>query len=218
VAPWQGVLAQVLPPAAVRGIAGTSVLTGTVTADKGEVRALRVKARDTVRCGVSEDTAGFSQRDANGRWSGIDIDFCRAVSAVHDAGLIHRDIKTQNVMRAEDGRLVLMDFGTGWDLEKAPAEGIDAAGTPLYLAPEIFEGAEATIRSDVYGTGVLLFHLLTGATGERPASGSGASTRAATGYPGPPPRACTDSFAAVIVAPSIPIRRRAGPLDKRWCL
>ncbi len=65
-------------------------------------------------------------------------------------------------MQAENGRLVLMDFGTGWELEKAPASVVDTAGTPLYLAPELFEGAEATVQSDIYSAGVLLFHLLTG--------------------------------------------------------
>lgn len=91
----------------------------------------------------------------------IGIELCRAVTAVHDAGLIHRDIKTQNVVRATDGRLVLMDFGVGREL--ADGSITDLAGTPLYLAPEIFRGAKATPRTDVYSIGVLLFHMLTGA-------------------------------------------------------
>jgi serine/threonine protein kinase len=91
----------------------------------------------------------------------IGIDLCRALAAVHSAGLLHRDVKTQNVMRHDDGRLVLMDFGTGSDLESTSG-ATDAAGTPLYLAPEIFEGLAATVRSDIYSAGVLLFHLLTG--------------------------------------------------------
>ncbi len=94
-------------------------------------------------------------------WIGIEL--CRALTAVHAAGLVHRDIKAQNLMQAGDGRLVLMDFGTGRELEETPGSTVDAAGTPLYLAPEIFDGAKATVRSDIYSTGVLLFHLLTGA-------------------------------------------------------
>ena len=63
----------------------------------------------------------------------IGLQLCRAVSAVHAAGLLHRDIKAQNVMRADDGRVVLMDFGTGGE---SSAVSPRAAGTPLYLAPE----------------------------------------------------------------------------------
>jgi serine/threonine-protein kinase len=80
-----------------------------------------------------------------------------AIDAVHHAGLLHRDIKAQNVVEAEDGRIVLMDFGTGRELE-APAAS-DVAGTPLYLAPEILGGAAATVQSDVYSLGVLLHYL-----------------------------------------------------------
>jgi serine/threonine-protein kinase len=90
----------------------------------------------------------------------IGIHLCRAVSAVHDAGVLHRDIKSHNVMVAEDGRIVLMDFGTGRELGDAPAAGL--AGTPLYLAPELLSGQEPRVSSDVYSVGVLLYHLLTG--------------------------------------------------------
>lgn len=90
----------------------------------------------------------------------IGVDLCRAVSAVHGAGLLHRDIKSQNAMRAEDGRIVLMDFGAGRDLADDGAS--DLAGTPLYLAPEVLRGEPATVRSDIYSLGVLLYHLVTG--------------------------------------------------------
>jgi TolB-like protein/tRNA A-37 threonylcarbamoyl transferase component Bud32 len=78
----------------------------------------------------------------------IGQELCRALGAVHAAGLIHRDVKAQNVMRESGGRLVLMDFGAG--------------GTPIYLAPEVLAGGDPTIASDVYATGVLLYHLVTG--------------------------------------------------------
>jgi serine/threonine protein kinase/Tol biopolymer transport system component len=100
----------------------------------------------------------FDEREA----TRVGVELSRALSAVHDAGLLHRDIKAQNLMQGEDGRLVLMDFGTGRE-EATPSSSADAAGTPLYLAPEIFEGAPATVQSDIYSAGVLLFHLLTGA-------------------------------------------------------
>ena len=91
---------------------------------------------------------------------GIGLELCRAVSAVHGAGLLHRDIKAHNVMRAEDGRIVLMDFGTGRELEDDASS--DLAGTPLYLAPEVLQGQRATVRSDLYSLGVLLYHLVAG--------------------------------------------------------
>ncbi len=89
----------------------------------------------------------------------IGVELSSAVAAVHGAGVIHRDIKAHNVIRADDGRVVLMDFGTGLE---AAAGASAPAGTPLYLAPELFAGQPATVRSDVYSLGVLLYHLLTG--------------------------------------------------------
>ena len=93
----------------------------------------------------------------------IGIDLCQALSAVHGAGLLHRDIKARNVMREEAGRLVLMDFGTGLD-QTGDSDGEAAvfAGTPLYMAPEILAGQPASVRSDIYSVGVLLYRLVTG--------------------------------------------------------
>ncbi len=66
-------------------------------------------------------------------------DLCRALAAVHNAGIVHRDVKAQNVMRrTSDGRLVLMDFGAGEIL--GASRGGPGAGTPLYLAPELLNG------------------------------------------------------------------------------
>ena len=92
----------------------------------------------------------------------IGIDLCRALSAVHRAGLLHRDVKARNVMREDGGRIVLMDFGTGLDqTDDAAGEASRLAGTPLYMAPEILEGRAASVRSDIYSVGVLLYRLVT---------------------------------------------------------
>jgi Tol biopolymer transport system component len=104
---------------------------------------------------VLRDHGPLSAREA----ALIGLDLCHALSAVHRAGLLHRDVKAQNVVREAGGRLVLMDFGTGREgLDDLRA---DVAGTPLYLAPEIFAGVPATTRSDIYSVGVLLYHLVT---------------------------------------------------------
>ena len=93
----------------------------------------------------------------------IGQDLCRALAAVHAAGLVHRDVKAQNVMREEGGRVVLMDFGTGVPArDDESGRAAPAAGTPLYLAPELLDGGEATASSDLYSLGVLLYHLVTG--------------------------------------------------------
>src|SRR5262249_55548709 len=61
--------------------------------------------------------------------------------------------------RDASGRIVLIDVGSG--LATASADG-PVAGTPLYLAPEVLEGGPATVPSDIYAVGILLYHLLTG--------------------------------------------------------
>jgi tetratricopeptide (TPR) repeat protein len=90
----------------------------------------------------------------------IGIQLCEALSAVHLAGLIHRDIKAQNVVRDRGGRIVLMDFGTA--IDHADASGHVLAGTPAYSPPEVFRAESASARSDIYSGGVLLFRMLTG--------------------------------------------------------
>jgi TolB-like protein/tRNA A-37 threonylcarbamoyl transferase component Bud32 len=89
----------------------------------------------------------------------IGADLCGAVAAVHAAGLLHRDVKAQNVIRDDSGRIVLMDFGAG---EEIGAARTRVAGTPLYIAPEILAGRAASAASDVYALGVLLFYIATG--------------------------------------------------------
>ena len=93
----------------------------------------------------------------------VGIAVCGALSAAHAHGLLHRDIKAQNVMRARGGRIVLMDFGAGGEVAPADGErGRSFAGTPVYLAPEVLANRRTSIRSDIYGLGVLLYYLVTG--------------------------------------------------------
>ena len=92
----------------------------------------------------------------------IGLDLCRALAAVHGTHTLHGDIKAHNVMRSASGDIVLADFGTSKDLDGEPRlPGGDFAGTPLYLAPEVFKGAARTPASDIYSLGVLLYYLVT---------------------------------------------------------
>jgi serine/threonine protein kinase/tetratricopeptide (TPR) repeat protein len=88
----------------------------------------------------------------------IGLDVTRALSAVHRAGILHRDIKAENVMREEGGRILLMDFG----LSALQQGQTNIAGTPNYMAPEIFRGGQATVATDIYAAGVLLYYLVAG--------------------------------------------------------
>jgi serine/threonine protein kinase len=98
----------------------------------------------------------------------IGIEVCRAMTAVHRAGLLHRDIKANNVMREPTGRIVLLDFGTTKDFlehtvsETAIGDPNGPTGTPLYVAPELWQESPATPQSDIYSLGVLLYFLATG--------------------------------------------------------
>ncbi len=105
-----------------------------------------------------EAWVGAHGRMGAGEVTSVGIDLCRALAAVHGAGLVHGDVKAQNVMREQGGRIVLMDFGAGRP-QGADAAGV--AGTPMYLAPEVLAGGPPTSQSDLYSAGVLLFHLLT---------------------------------------------------------
>lgn len=82
-----------------------------------------------------------------------------ALARVHRAGLLHRDIKAQNVLLTKDSRTVLVDFGLGVPID---SNVNDFAGTLPYMAPELFEGNRSTRASDIYALGVLLFHLASG--------------------------------------------------------
>ena len=88
---------------------------------------------------------------------------CRALEAAHAEGVIHRDLKPQNVMRDSQGRIVVMDFGLARSLE-APGMTQTGAlvGTLEYMSPEQALGAELDQRSDLFAVGLIFYELLTG--------------------------------------------------------
>ena len=88
------------------------------------------------------------------------------LAAIHGAGIVHRDVKPDNVLRMEDGRLVLSDFGLATDLPDSTMVSV-FVGTPHYMAPEVREGDPATTRSDVWSLGVVLHEIFVGKRPEK---------------------------------------------------
>ena len=87
-----------------------------------------------------------------------------ALGAAHERGVLHRDLKPANVLIAADGHAKLTDFGiaTSDTLLELTAAGM-VIGTPAYLAPERLAGKRATVRSDLYAVGIMIYEALAGA-------------------------------------------------------
>jgi serine/threonine-protein kinase len=85
-----------------------------------------------------------------------------ALGAAHDSGLVHRDIKPANVLLTPGGKAKLADFGLVRHVEDLARGCAPLAGTPSFMAPELFKGTPASPRSDIYALGVLLFYTISG--------------------------------------------------------
>jgi len=88
---------------------------------------------------------------------------CHALDAAHSAGVIHRDLKPQNIMQEKSGRILVMDFGLARSLE---SDGMTQSGTLLgtieYMSPEQAMGKQLDARSDLFTLGLIFYELLTG--------------------------------------------------------
>jgi hypothetical protein len=114
------------------------------------------------------------------------------LAAIHEAGIVHRDVKPDNMLRMADGRLALSDFGLATDLSNTGPVTV-MVGTPHYMAPEIRAGEPATARCDVWSLGVVLYEIFFGLRPERKSSKS----QAGMSKP-PPPLTATPTERALL--------------------
>ena len=92
----------------------------------------------------------------------IMLQLTSGIACAHDSYIIHRDIKPQNVLILEDGRVKITDFGIAMALNKAELTQTNSVmGSVHYLPPEQASGSGSTIKSDIYSIGILMFELLT---------------------------------------------------------
>ena len=85
---------------------------------------------------------------------------CAGLAAAHDKGVLHRDLKPANVMIDGRGKVRLLDFGLAAIVEDSASQAL--AGTPAYMAPELFDRQPPTIQSDIYALGLVLYEMFAG--------------------------------------------------------
>jgi len=91
------------------------------------------------------------------------LQVCRALEYAHAQGVVHRDIKTSNIMVDDRGKAKLADFGVARIIDKPTNETRMMIGTPAYMSPEQARGVAGDARSDLFAVGVVLYEALTGA-------------------------------------------------------
>jgi eukaryotic-like serine/threonine-protein kinase len=95
----------------------------------------------------------------------IATQICRALDAAHSEGVVHRDLKPQNIMLGQHGRVTVMDFGIARSMDMpGMTQTGSLVGTPEYMSPEQAKGEDVDARSDLFTLGIIFYELLTGKT------------------------------------------------------
>jgi serine/threonine protein kinase/tetratricopeptide (TPR) repeat protein len=131
--------------------------------DLGETEGSHFITMEYVR---GEDLKGFIHRSgqlAIGTAVRIAQQVCEGLSEAHKLGVVHRDLKSNNIMIDKEGSVRIMDFGIARFLEGKGLTGAGVMiGTPEYMSPEQVEGKEVDQRSDIYSLGIILYEMVTG--------------------------------------------------------
>ncbi|HVL35975.1 MAG TPA: protein kinase [Burkholderiales bacterium] len=165
------------------------ILRGEVTADPRSLARFleeyalveRIQSRHVARVfdhGTSEGHAYlvmefFEGGDLNRRLAGQPLppqealrlfrELMMALGDIHEKGILHRDLKPQNLMFRDDGSLAVVDFGIAKHIDAVDLTGKgEVLGTPRYMSPEQVQGKALDLRTDIYSAGVLLYQMLTG--------------------------------------------------------
>lgn len=124
----------------------------------------------------------------------LTVEVAQALDAAHSQGIVHRDVKPENILLNDEGRPLLTDFGIAREVEvlrdsskaRTLATTGMPVGTPAYMAPELLRGAPADHRVDVYGLGVALYEMITGRLPHEGITAFDVAARALTEVPLPP--------------------------------
>ncbi len=157
-------------PAILQRFKQELILARNIT-HKNVVRIYDLGEADGIRFITMEYVDGEDMRTLlrkHGKFSAQDAipmieQVCRALDAAHSEGVIHRDLKPQNVMRDKQGRIVVMDFGLARSLGDSGMTQTGAiVGTMEYMSPEQALGSQLDQRSDIFSVGLIFYELLTG--------------------------------------------------------